>query len=89
MEHRRIAKKMTLWQASIAFRDEMVDMDTETNKKKLRTHKFTARLPMDFYYQLSRIKEDFLRKETRVSTNDIFAEALNDYFKKCGYPEIK
>jgi len=58
--------------------------------KEEHMHKFTVRLPIDYYFQLTRVKENFMRKEKKfISTNDIFKDALDLYLESKQYPKIE
>lgn len=52
--------------------------------------KLAVYLPSGFSIQIKQMGIDSLRKkERKMTSTTIIAEALNDYFKKHGYPEIE
>ena len=61
---------------------------TEKNQEK-KMKVFASEIPIDLYYTLIKIKEDFDRKGKKVTIRDMVQEGLNMYCTSLGYPEIK
>ena len=80
---------MLLWEnKQIIEKQEAMNKAIEKNQEK-KTKVFASEIPIDLYYTLIKIKEDFDRKGQKVTIRDMVQEGLNMYCSSLGYPEIK
>ena len=80
---------MILWEnKQIIEKQEAMNKAIEKNQEK-KTKVFASEIPIDLYYTLIKIKEDFDRKGQKVTIRDMVQEGLNMYCSSLGYPEIK
>ncbi len=56
---------------------------------KKKTKVFASEIPIDLYYNLLKIKEEFDRGGKKITIRDMVQEGLNMYCKELGYPEVK
>jgi hypothetical protein len=61
---------------------------TEKYQEK-KTKVFASEIPIDLYYNLLKIKEEFDRKGQKVTIRDMVQEGLNMYCNSLGYPEVR
>jgi hypothetical protein len=51
--------------------------------------RITLDLPIDFYFRITKIREDFIRNGKKISLKGVIQNALNSYSKELGYDEIE
>ena len=58
------------------------------NSGQKMTKRLNIEIPIDFYFAITRVREEYLKKGKTVAIKDVIVEAINCLCKSHGYPEI-